>query len=738
MRWRALALAASLSTSLAISFAPTSFAERPVSAPAAVRTVTLPTGDRVWLTGDGAAHVQPAPGRERVGFLQTGDGDAHTVTPLDVRADIARGRLDERRFRVGGRRAAAPRRTAAEHVLKARTIDLDGRSVLAAWSVTSYDDPGFGRWNARSDEELRLPPGRYAVYALIDTPRNGRPEPARAFIMNPDVRLDRDVSLTLDARQGRRAGLAVERPTARASYVALGLATRAAPGSGYAYQHTTVLLPHGAEAYVGLTAPSPDVLFNIRGAFHEPRIRLDAEGARPFPVEVSYVRGSPAYLGTHRQEAVYGGTGDSARLGDVTDRLVILDLPEGEDAQVPARVGEVARAGGRAVLLVGSAPPRSTGDLQLPTLFTSDPEGRRLRELAAQGPATVTTRGIEASPYRYDLFHPTVGRVPDDPLYHVRDEDLAAATVRYRGPGGPVAAVYSGGAVFQGEEFGGMGEELSLPTVRTEYFPAAPDVRYGRTLLGPGNAPYLVAAARGYRPGERLTETFLKGVQGPSFTTAPERRKGQLRPAWAFRRADTVDVSVPVFSDTEPGHYGAAWTDLEPSAGSTRLYRDGALVGETTMPGRGVFTVPPGPGRYRLDVEANVDEPTWSAPTGIRSSWTFRSTSTATATPLPLMAVQYAPDLDHLNRAPAGQVLTIPVQVHHQPGAASARVTSLVVKASFDDGRTWRHLRVRAEQGRWVASVTNPAQGHVSLRAHAVDTDGNTVTQTTLRAYPVH
>jgi hypothetical protein len=40
--------------------------------------------------------------------------------------------------------------------------------------------------------------------------------------------------------------------------------------------------------------------------------------------------------------------------------------------------------------------------------------------------------------------------------------------------------------------------------------------------------------------------------------------------------------------------------------------------------------------------------------------------------------------------------------------------------------------------GTWLAVIQNPASGFVSLRANAADQDGNTVTQTIIRAYQVN
>ena len=86
-----------------------------------------------------------------------------------------------------------------------------------------------------------------------------------------------------------------------------------------------------------------------------------------------------------------------------------------------------------------------------------------------------------------------------------------------------------------------------------------------------------------------------------------------------------IDVRVPTFTDDGHGHFGANYADSERSAGATRLYRDGTLIGETSEPGSGTFKAPTASGVYRLDVEASVGIPQWRATTGVSASWTFTS-----------------------------------------------------------------------------------------------------------------
>jgi hypothetical protein len=197
-------------------------------------------------------------------------------------------------------------------------------------------------WFGGPGDELPVPPGRYSVTGAIDTTRPGQPQPAVALITSPQIKIDREMTITLDSRQSHRVKLGVDRPAARATQWSMAAAIKAAPGSGFPYSSFTELLPPGAEAHAGVTASSRNFRFNVKGIFQEPLIRLDVEGRHPFPVELDYLQddekgGSPKYLGTHRQEAVYGGKGDPGDLPDVHGKLVVLDWPDGENARYGSR-----------------------------------------------------------------------------------------------------------------------------------------------------------------------------------------------------------------------------------------------------------------------------------------------------------------------------------------------------------------------------------------------------------------
>jgi len=106
---------------------------------------------------------------------------------------------------------------------------------------------------------------------------------------------------------------------------------------------------------------------------------------------------------------------------------------------------------------------------------------------------------------------------------------------------------------------------------------------------------------------------------------------------------------------------------------------------------------------------------------------------------LPLWAVRFAPKLDQRNRSREGVEAMVPVVVAPQAGAPVGVLRHLSVQVSTDDGARWRKARmVAAGPNRWVAVVEQPeGTRYVSLRAEAVDSKGNAVTHTIIRAYAV-
>nr|WP_233513804.1 S8 family serine peptidase [Micromonospora craterilacus] len=339
-----------------------------------------------------------------------------------------------------------------------------------------------------------------------------------------------------------------------------------------------------------------------------------------------------------------------------------------------------------------------------------------------------------SSPYFYGLGEIVRGRMPTGLTKHYRSGDLATVTHTFAtGYPGTLAerVVYP---VYE-PDVGGWAVVLptSVPGQRVEHYNGkgtrwSTELAFGMPVE---DGPWLdtVAVLRSdptaYKVGRHHRESWNGAPYGPSFP-AP-RWPGQ----GLNRQGDVITLNVPLHSDAA-GHAGGSVTDTS----RTALYRNGRLVGETPEHGWAQFEVPAGAATYRLETSAKRSLTDLS--TEVAATWTFRSRHVRgdEPVPLPASAIRFAPKLDSQNAAPTGRSFVIPVRVERQPGAPAARIASLTVEVSYDGGKTWRSARVKKTGGEWKATVQHPrATGHVSLRASARDTDGNTVTQRIIQAY---
>lgn len=96
------------------------------------------------------------------------------------------------------------------------------------------------------------------------------------------------------------------------------------------------------------------------------------------------------------------------------------------------------------------------------------------------------------------------------------------------------------------------------------------------------------------------------------------------------------------------------------------------------------------------------------------------------------------PSLDANNAAPAGVAFAIPVTAVAQPNSPIAGINTITVQYSTDDGATWQAATMSGSGTSRTATLTHPnITGFVSLRATATDFAGNSVSQTTIRAYRI-
>jgi subtilisin family serine protease len=348
---------------------------------------------------------------------------------------------------------------------------------------------------------------------------------------------------------------------------------------------------------------------------------------------------------------------------------------------------------------------------------------------ATLGPVTPAT-GIGDFIYQLAFFER--GRIPANTAYHPRDRDLATVNATYHGQGAPGVAVRADYARFS-IPAAGIGiysavYQYSLPAKRTELYTASPDVTWNQLLeVAPADFSddEVSVSHVSYRPGEYRTG-WNRAPMGPAF--------GQAQDNFGVSRdGTTLQFVLSALSGNDPNQVTAPPAGL---TGTTTLRKDGVEIGTSPDPGIGVFTVPDAPGTYTARVSADRQVPWSVVSTHADLEWTFHDT-VAPGTPLPLLVVRAIGAVDEQSRAPAGRLFPLLLKAQHQPGQPAVRLGALRVEASYDDGRTWTVAPVLVSGGdTGLAVLRHPdTPGFVSLRINARDTDGNSVSQTVIRAY---
>jgi hypothetical protein len=545
---------------------------------------------------------------------------------------------------------------------------------------------------------------------------------------HPEVDLTGDTAIELDARQARRVSANVaDRPDVRAGYGQLALTVRQPGGTdtaGEGFWHDPRFQELYAYSTPGVTSPA----FHYGDSYRleEPFMEMFTETSPQVEIPVTWWDTQPS-AGTRREHVVDGGHGtpDDLSTVDTTGKMVVIQVSKDDD--IDQRIADVAASGAASVavnLQSASTARRRSG---FPALYVpSDYTGRLLDLARAGGEVTWTSR--DGGKERYELVFPSDGAIPTEVAHTLCTADLAAVRTRYYGQTADAPPVI--GASLTDPERVGLSLHTPIPpsTDRVEHFT-------------PGNWRLTVGTAFDTRvqqvtlaAGSQSEVSWNRAVLSPGFTGGTNDGLFPGEHPWAFRRYEMMDVTVPFFTDAD-GHTMAPELEYT-SSGSTAIYQDGKLLATQQLAGRGTFWVGQGTHDYRLVTDVTRDQPWWPLSTKISAEWTFRSgwRQGPVIAPLPLLSVRAEPPVDITNGAPSGQV-TIPLTVSRQDGPTT--VSTLALEFSTDDGATWQQATVSRNGDRWQAQVTDPADGFVSLRTRAADTDGNTVALTVIRAFQV-
>ncbi|GAA4698902.1 S8 family serine peptidase [Phytohabitans rumicis] len=615
-------------------------------------------------------------------------------------------------------------------------VDRDGAAVgesdYPSVVIFDLDRSDFFFWGGVGTH--RLPAGRYAVHATIETPRAGQ-EPTFAFITHPELKLNRDATQTLDARDGKQVSVTADNPAARGGGYVVQTMTKVSD-CGCVHGMSTSLDPRFHEAYAA-TVPgtsSSSFAFGQSRRASEADLELFAAGDQRFEVAAGWLSGSPTPEEALTLPVVHAGAGTPEDLAkvDARGKLVLFEV-SGETTYEEAyrRTEHIKQAGGRlAMVLVtedlGVAAVRAAEEEPvpaLPTLRGYGPTAARFADLAKAGGLTATYASRPLPKYRYELAYGVTGQVSTAQVHRPRTRDLAAVRTAYHDNAPGTARYYVASVPFFGTRLGGgWSQPTAAGREQVEYFTPGNWELITHGYWGPRDTLH---DTLDLKAGKAYRIAWNKAVAGPTFRDGP----------WVRRVDGAIDAVLPMYGDAA-GRPRVPFAEDGTDSGSITLYRDGVEVGTAPVPDAARFPVPDEPGRYRLVAQTRRAVDWWPLWTEVSAAWTFRSSGADEGEPLPLLTTRFDPAVDVRNRAPGGRAFTFPAYVERQD-AGAVRVKRFTVDVSYDGGRTWRKAAVTRNGPRWTVTVHHPATGHASLRARVTDAAGNTLEQTVLRAYQI-
>lgn len=779
-------------------------ATRPTAAPRLPRSsvVTLITGQRVRLDvlPDGRQNANVLPSAAGPGatphpstFIEfTWGGDEYVVpdpavpylgSTLDPRlfdvSYLARARLDD--AHASALPVAIGFTGAARPILPGVHVSsVSGRSASATIAKALAGQLGqmlADRWRSARSGHSPVPAGRLPGVARISLapPRGSPPLPPVPSMSAPRTgghpvpfRTLRLKFTGLDGRPAAAVGFVQDVKNARlALFVASGRGSEklSVPQGIYSIEFS-VLTPHPSDAGFD-TALVVKPQFTVAS---DVTVRLDAQAARPLRVSVHGIVTPPVQENVldYLRSSQTGGEVGLGGFDFLALRLVSVS-PDPEPGIVASK-------------LLASPTRRVTKGN-----FGFD-------AYSFLSPRTLGTEMKSARP-TYFLAFSTVDRIPASLTYRVPAANLTAVHEHlYAPPGtppancglhgaqaGPVDTVYQ---PWDNNSFQ-LGAEVPLGN-RTDYwYSSAPRLDWWQAAYNGCDFVRRWGPIQQIRPGEQISQTWLKGPVVPSpaappvnaaaavgaFTLSPDApaaradgagkaRKLLRTVCAACRQDDNGMLYLLPFGDSDPAHYAEEFAGIS----RVRFYRNGrlaltsaAMVDRQLNPFALNLAMLTRPATYRLDwfqtqpgnrgAHTDTDWTFRSGPGGAR-----RPAATEECAPdptrgcslLPLLFINYNLALNFDSQAKADQPFRIAFTVGHQQDETAPSGLSATVSASYDDGKTWTRPRAAAGHGggNFSATIDQPplsaTSGFVSLRVTARDQAGNAVTQTIIRAYGLH
>ncbi|MFF7328905.1 S8 family serine peptidase [Streptomyces sp. NPDC008150] len=618
------------------------------------------------------------------------------------------------------------------YTLTVHVKDRDGAATaadLVVQQLAAGVDPAQAAVGDSGTLELRLKPGTYSVASFLDVRgSHGADSLGIGFLAAPEVTLDGDRDITLDARKLKEVSAVVGRRTETRQL--LMEYNRVANGANLT---ETAQVPLKYDSI--FAAPTTKVAqgsFEYRTVWRLGKPFLEVKG-----VGDALVQAGGTLLTGHRTLPLVN-VGDGGVAGrDVRGKAVLAHLADGADA--PALARAASAAGARALFVSDDAAGRLSDwwgaddgtSLPLQIASVNNADAAKLR--AAR---TVDMTGTLNTPYVYDLSDGHTGAVPKGDLtYRPTGRELAVLDSKFH-----ATRDESGGefrySITDAFPIGiGFLEHVDMPAERTDYVSTGKGQTWMQSVVVGDSTLEERSGLVSYRGGTRDTLDWFKPVLHPWLGTGL---------GWGQQRSGSVlEFNTPGWGDSGPDHtgFGDVYTEGNGLAQTTSLYQDGQLVSRSADSTAYQWEAPADTHTYKVVTDTTRDADRWELSTAGHSEWTVRSAATPDDrwTFLPLINLAFDVDTDLAGDVRAGSRLPVGIHAEYVVGApATGTIGGGRLDVSYDDGKTWRSVRLTGGKASWHGELTVPKNaGYISLRASAADDRGGSVKQEIVRAVGV-
>lgn len=572
------------------------------------------------------------------------------------------------------------------------------------------------------DLDVLVPEGTYSLWMWGEVEGTHGPNSRGvALLTEPVVTVHEDTTVELKAAATREIKAITPKPTANAE---MRLDYHRVLGDNTASVTDAYVLPRWFDSMwvtPGQKARDGEMSVTARWRKTEPVLAIEHDG-RSLDDLIVLPGSTLLPAGTKQLPAVFAGTGTKAEFAavDVKGKIAVV-----RRADLDGQVTAAEKAGATLLLIVNDEPGRyfdGTSRTKLGVATLTKDGGDHLIEQLGRGPVGLRVTSNPKTAYLYDLVRHWPGAVPKSVTYRPAERDLARVDVDFRGTSGRenTERRYD----FNPDMPTRVGSTMPVLSdrFRTDWVTVQDSVRWSSEMSDVLSIQ--LSGSTPYRAGGTTREQWLGAIQRPRINdavTLPTRSGNRMRaevPGWGDSGADHAGLAVPGQVDQ-----------------NLALYQ-GTKVVEQTPGGylEGVAELSPKRLPYRLVTTTERDPEVYPYSVKTRTVWDFESGAGPTAR-LPLIQLDYQVDTDLSHRAARSAELTITPS--HLPGGPSTKaIRAATLEVSYDDGVTWVSRRMHHTRNGWTTELRAPKGAqHVTLRAGARDSHGNSVEQTITRAF---